>query len=146
MKKCGDQYTVRGQLTHNTTNNRIVLFDGRFDTGYVIEKIEISSRNPTDGDECQLKVKTESGSETLAYWNWSSNTEIAWASWGTPVGTRWGYTSIVDPDHIVVEDLYLDVYTTNDPGEPINYMMTMQKYEFPEWSGALAMVRNRSQG
>ena len=54
-----------------------------------------------------------------------------------------GLTSIIDPDNMIIEDLYL-VVNAQDEGN-VNYMIQLQKYDISEWQGALSMVRNRSQ-
>ncbi len=142
MKKIGKLYTAKGKGLTGTVE-RLQLFDGKFDTGYRLVGIEISNTDPMTGAELLLKVMTEYATPSST-WDWSSNTELAWASVNTPINSRWGYNSYVDPDNLIVEDVYLDFSGTAD--EEINYMLTFQKYEISDWRGALAMVRNKSQG
>ena len=54
--------------------------------------------------------------------------------------------SIVDPDNLVVEDLYVYGHTTGTQADAINYLVRMEKYEITDWQGALAMARDRAQG
>ena len=51
--------------------------------------------------------------------------------------------SIIDPDNFVVEDLW--VYVRASGNQPINYLITMEKYDTTDARGALAMVRNNAQ-
>ena len=51
--------------------------------------------------------------------------------------------ALIDPNNLIIEDLY--VYARgNDVG--INYMITMEKYHFSEWRGALAMAVDAADG
>jgi len=45
---------------------------------------------------------------------------------------------------MVIEDLFIELYASSDIG-PANYMIELQKYEFPAWDGAATMVLNQSQ-
>ena len=80
MKKIGE-YTAKGQvlaLTGGSIPHKIVLDDGRFDTGYRITGFEICSDSPIfDNSEFTAVLKTEP--ETGANFNWQKNSEIAWA-------------------------------------------------------------------
>jgi hypothetical protein len=140
MKQVGDIYTARGQGAVGTVE-RITLFDGKFDTAFRLVSIEISESEPQGSREAWIKVMTEEADHTDT-WDWGSNTEIGWACWNTPTLTRWGYNTFVDPDNLIVEDVFINFSGTDGP---VNYMMTFQKYDISEWRGALAMVRNRSQ-
>jgi len=77
--------------------------------------------------------------------NFADNAQIGWASseTDTALGTG-GYQSIVDPNNLVVEDLY--IWANDAANDSINYMITFDKYDITDWQGALAIVRNKSQG
>ncbi len=143
MKKNGDPYTIKGILADGA-NKRIPLFDGRFDTGWMITDFVIATANPDDGaEDGWARLSTESNNSD--YWDWSDQTSIAWAVSenrvnGSPVFGR----TIVDPDNIIIEDLWIHCKSISG-NDKINYMITMQKYDLSEWQGALAMVRNKSQ-
>ena len=49
--------------------------------------------------------------------------------------------SIIDPDNLVIQDLFLYPDANNNT----NYLIKLEKYQFTDSLGALAMVRNRSQ-
>jgi hypothetical protein len=138
--------TMRGKVPINTQNDRLTLFDGRFDTGFRVVSFDISADVPVATYEIMAKLRTAQGASfTGATWDWSNNEEIAWAQWGGPSSNQINYLSFVDADNLVVEDLFIEVYTTSGDIGPVNYMITLQKYDFPDWTGALAMVRNNAQ-
>lgn len=143
-KKLGQPYTIRGMLDVNETNRRIQLFDGRFDTAFRVESFSVMANNPLLTHEFFVVVSTDE----LAVVNqcdFADNAQIAWATWNAPSGYTPSHVNFIDPDNLVVEDLYLTNLGSTD-ATFINYIITMQKYEISEWKGALSMVRNRSQG
>jgi hypothetical protein len=143
MKKIGNLYTIRGQVPVNTVNHRIQLFDGRFDTAFRIVSFAIAGGAPLENNEFQGVLATDEMSVATSF-DWSDNIEIAWAVWNAPNVYSGPEVSFIDPDNLVVEDLYF----TNRGGTDdtfLNYLVTMQKYDISDWQGALSMVRNRSQ-
>lgn len=142
MKKIGDVYSCRGQIPVNTPNVRIYLFDGRFDTGWRIESLTIVNSTPLTGPEFQLILSTEELTDSVTV-DWNEQPQIGLATWNAPA-TGATPTSWVDPDNLIIEDLFLSSRGSEDDTY-LNYMITMQKYKVSDWKGALAMVRNRSQ-
>ena len=53
--------------------------------------------------------------------------------------------SVVDPDNMIIEDLYFSARFSAADTFRVNYMVTLEKYDISDWQGALTMVRNRSQ-
>jgi len=151
MKKIGE-YTIRGMSNETQSESgsprRITLFDGRFDTAYRVVEFQIwgatyaSSTHP----DCVGKLGTTGDLEeqSIDFMNAGDNREIAWA--GTAGSTdSWNtVAAIIDPDNLIVEDLFVYVRNVSD-AENINYLIKMEKYEIDEWRGALAMVRNNAQ-
>lgn len=149
MKKIGE-YTARGRTTEPAVaeGQKVILFDGRFDTGYKIVEFKIWSGDYGGSADPDVmgKLTTMQVSNTAAdgFMDASSNAEIAWAGASGGAESLLDFESIVDPDNLVVEDLY--VYARGaTAGVPVNYFIRMEKYEFTDSVGALAMVRNRSQ-
>ena len=147
MKKI-DEYTVAGQVLHGE-EKRIILFDGRFDTGYRITRFEIYPNLTTDPQNASCKLLTEDG-QTIEgeRWNWGSNLQVGWAFAKIGSGTSQlsdDRFNMVDPENLVVEDLFIQGFSSDGAGQKINYMIEMEKYDFSESLGVLAMVRNRAQ-
>ena len=143
MKKIGE-YTLRGSIDEEdaaTNPHTITLFDGRFDTGYRVVKFEIANNGGTTTDVSAV-LATEPGLTPIGDWNFGDQREIGWARYHNWDYNLFNQISSLDPDNLVIEDLY--VYGTNS--YRVNYLIVMEKYEFSDWNGALAMVRNRAQG
>ena len=144
MKKIGE-YTVRGTAAEAEVQ-MIQLFDGSFETGYrVVEfycaptSFDFSTNADVVGKLCTTSTPNQNANE---FWNWADNTEIAWAGMRGSVDTvdADGY-SVVDPDNLIVEDLYFVARSAGN--QLINYMVVLEKYEITDWQGALALSRDR---
>ena len=151
MKKIGE-YTTRGKVNTDKVANRIILFDGRFDTGYRITEFRIAPHNMESSSSRMFtaKLMTDNDVSTGANWNWDNNEEIAWAaaSYDANSQTITGETiyNLVDPDNLVIEDLYIIADEGVGSADiEMNYFIRMEKYDITDSQGALAMVRNRSQ-
>ena len=149
MKEIGE-YTCRGTILAADVGDaeRIILFDGKFTTGFKIVDFQIA---PADVDNTTTevyiaKLLTDSRQGVGAKeWDWDSNMEHAWAMCGFDANSGNGPNpaSWVDPDNLIVQDLFIQATASSDL--PMNYMIKMEKYSFSDWRGALAMVRNSSQ-
>ena len=153
MKKIGD-YTLRGQVEGKSTGlpeyKKIDLFDGSFKTAYKVVEFIIASKDSGSANDCAAKLTTEpiniSTTGLGSVWNWQDNREIAWASTeNETTSARQSTFSLVDPDNLVVEDLYIATVNNAGSGTEVNYFIRMEKYDITEYQGALAMVRSKSQ-
>jgi hypothetical protein len=142
MKKIGT-YTMRGRMIADSDSNRILLFDGSFKTGYRVTDFIISSADPNAAaGDCNAKLTTEA--TTSQGWQWDDNTQIAWAVSENRVTNAPSFgRSIVDPDNLIVQDLFIQNQSADSSG--VNYMIYLDKYDITDWQGALAMVRNSAQ-
>ncbi len=129
--------------------DKIQLFDGRFDSGYRVTDFVIAMSNRDDSStyNASAKLMTEPGVNNR-YWNWSLNTEVAWASTSADANhpNPHAMFSLTDPDNMIIEDLYIGAVVYDGQNVDVNYMITLEKYDISEWKGALSMVRNKSQG
>jgi len=141
MKKIGE-YTAKGNIAvSNTTgaSKKIQLFDGRFDTGYRVKEFIVMTNDPMFNNlEFTAKLTTRENNSRI--FNWQHNDQIAWAFGEDTVWLK----GIVDPENLIIEDLfiYAAINTTSDV--QINYMIVMEKYEISDWQGALAMATERA--
>ena len=134
-------YTARGKVLAGQVE-RVILFDGKFDTAYRILDFSIAPEDILTSEQCMIKVTTEEKGHSTA-WFWADNREVGWAAWNVPINSRFGEYNRVDKDALIVQDLFLDC--SADSGEFVNYMITLEKVKISDWLGALTMVRNSSQ-
>lgn len=142
MKKIGD-YTIKGSFLSEdsaTVPKRLQLFDGRFDTAYRIKSFTVSS-NGTLQQDVQGVLATEEGITPITDWDFADQRQLAFSIWHFWDFNALSAQSLIDPENMVVEDLYL--YCTQN--YRVNYIIELEKYDISEWKGALTMVRNKSQ-
>ena len=143
MKLVG-KYTCRGKIDAEAAETRILLFDGEFDTAYRVVKFDIMPGTwAGDAADAFAILYTESGAATNAFNpDFSDNRQIGWAA-STILSSEEiaGHQRILDPDNLIVEDLFVTVRGDNG----VNYIIEMEKYDISDSQGALTMVRNRSQ-
>ena len=154
MKKIGE-YTARGVVSETQSSTglpaRVTLFDGRFDTAYRVVKFYIwgSDWGNANGPDVIGKLCTTDETITTGadYMRADANNQIAWAANnGTTESASQIVEGIIDPDNLIVEDLFVFARSVNtEPTDMINYMILLEKYDISDWQGSLAMVRNRSQ-
>jgi len=133
---------VKGQVLSGTSE-KVQLFDGKFTTGYRVTKFVVMENFPTTGKTIVATLKTQRNL-TLGFWNFSDDTQIAWASNNAPISTRWGEFSLIDPNNLLIEDLHIEAYVDGE-SVSVNYYIEMEKFEFASWDGAGQMVRNNVQ-
>ena len=149
MKKIG-KYTVVGGLgissgTIGGDRKRIVLDDGNPKTGYRVTKFYVWGLDAeVHGTLSTVDEGGVSGAGIDYMMDARDNTQIAWAS-GPGSGVRPLADGIVNPDNLVVQDLFIRGYSTS-ANQPWNFYIEMEKYEISDWQGALAIARNRAQG
>ena len=147
MKKIAS-HTIRGAVaSSDTAMERLQLFDGRFDTGYRVTFFEVSIRDRDNNNTivASAKLATEDVGDNQK-WYWSDNREIAWA-YGSADGNSLNVAApetIIDEDNMIVQDLFIGAVANSSC--TVNYLIKLDKYDITDWQGALAMVRNKSQG
>lgn len=153
MKKIGE-YTARGVISEQDTEagspQKIPLFDGSFKTAYRVVEFYIWAVNYSGSShpDCIGKLSKNAIGTTAStvFMRADDDNQIAWStSAGSTDGGQSMGQGIVDPDNLVVEDLYVYARHAGTTG-PVNYLVVMEKYEITDWQGALAMARDRAQG
>ena len=153
MKSLGT-YVTRGAMRDNnlTTDTsrvlRIPLFDGRYDTAYVIRRFVIASQEPNNsGLDCSavamsaLHIPVDTAGNLQ--WYWDDVRQLAWASsFAGGGGTVEQSFDLADNRTFIVEDLYLvgESNAALGAGTFINYYLELEKFEITDWEGALAMA------
>jgi hypothetical protein len=153
MKKIGE-YTARGiceEVGGLAVPQQIPLFDGSFKTAYRVVDFKIWSSDygaSSSPDVVgKLSKNDDGGTSTSDFMRADDDNQIAWAAsaGAGDAGLGFGEGPIIDPDNLIVEDLYVYGRAANSDAV-INYLVVMEKYEISDWQGALAMARDRAQG
>lgn len=142
-------HICRGLIPDAGTGDAIVkiqLFDGSFETGYRIISFDIAPSDWSIDPDVTVKLTTEDPS-TLGRafeWDFGDNRQKGWATYQANGASATGNYYSEHLDDVIVEDLYIRAYSQTDQG--INYKLVLEKVNISEYEGALALVRNSSQG
>jgi len=142
-----EKYTCRGTVVADAAApERITLFDGRFDTGWRIVRFKVAARDIDFTSVRSFAAKLATVSDlNESVWDWGDQREVAWAYsiWDSNLASAPSFYELVDPDQVIVEDLYLYVdEATQEAASICNYFIELEKVEFPEWRGALSLARD----
>ena len=131
---------LRGRLEDNE-GRRLIVDDANFNDGWRVTKFTVASdginSNEVSGKLALKEVPTTG-------WDWSRNTEIAWASSRGTVEANWGgFPNAIDPNNVVIMDLW--VYGSSSNGGDINYMIEIERVVLDDNQSVLALIQERAQ-
>jgi hypothetical protein len=132
-------HTLRGRVDLNTTK-RLILNDGRLTHGMVVKEFYVWTISQASGDDVDC-ILSLSGTVT-AEMDASDNRQIGWARETTTATTRLQSRAIIDPDHVVVQDLWISNLSTNGPA---NYLIILEARELNDNESVLQLIKERSQ-
>jgi len=147
----GETYVIKGQLKGDYEPDRIILFDGRFDTAFRVIQFIIAPNKITGNSDvsCNAKLTTEDPTTFGSFgdWDWQDSREIGWASWYQySTNKPDNQQAIIDPENLIIEDLWVCAKSLEDGDDMgVNYMIVMEKYKIRQEEGTLTYIRNRGQ-
>lgn len=131
---------IRGRLTDNE-QRRIVVDDGNFNDGWKIVRFTVAG-DAVNSNEVSAKVSLRPVTRTG--WDWSLNTEIAWAASRNTTEANWGgFPNAIDPSAVIVADLY--VTGQSSAGSDINFMIEIERVALSDDQAILALIQERAQ-
>ena len=135
------RHTLRGRVEPATTK-RLILNDGRLTHGMIVKEFYVWTISQASGDDvdCILSLSPTVTAEMDA----SDNRQIGWARETTTAGTRLASMSIIDPDHVVVQDLWISNLAVT-AGDEANYLVILEAKELSDNESVLQLIKERSQ-
>ena len=132
-------HTLRGKLEGNELR-RLILDDGMFTEGHKIESFEVWASSIASGDDpaAILALSDKIGTEFDA----GDNRQIGWAMQTTTATTRLMTFNTIDPDHVVIRDLYI----RNISGDPCNYLISIVPIQISNDQAVLQLIKESAQG
>ncbi len=132
-------HTLRGRVSQESTK-RLILNDGRLNHGMVVKEFYVWTISQASGNDvdCILSLSGIVSNEMDA----GDNRQIGWARETTTATTRLADMSIIDPDHVVVQDLWISNLSTNGPA---NYLVILESKELSNNETVLQLIKERSQ-
>lgn len=132
-------YTLRGTLTGSETSRQLVVDDGRYKHGFVISSFRVWGGPNVEGSNVSAVLSRSATAVTTM--NANNSPVFAWAA--TINDTNNGMTewNVLDPEHVVNEELHLH----NVNGTVLNYLIVMHDLMMTDEQGVLQLVKNQSQ-
>jgi hypothetical protein len=126
-------------LTGTETSRQLVVDDGRYRHGFVISSFRVWGGPTVEGNNVAAVLSRSSTAVTTM--NANHSPVFAWAA--TINDTTNGFTewNIIDPEHVVNEELHLH----NVNGTAFNYLIVMHDLTMTDEQGVLQLVKNQSQ-
>ena len=127
--------TLRGKIRGTENFRRLIFDDGTFQTGYKVTNFQAIPATGGNWSDASIILSTNvTGSNTV---NAEDNRQIGWIVFGANEGV----VSMLDPDHIVVNDLYINCGASFS----IDYMVTVEKVALTDNEAVIHMIKERSQ-
>ncbi len=131
--------TLRGRVTAQETK-RLIVDDGMFNHGMKVKEFHVWAISQASNEDpvCILGLDSDMNGE----WDASDNRQIGWAAQTTSASSRIAQFNLIDPDHIVIQDLY--IYNFSDT-EEANYMVVLEPVMLTDDEAILQLIKERSQ-
>lgn len=142
-------YTLRGVLPGVTAGSRkkIDIFNGEYARGIKVVSFRIFPMDPIFANaECTGFLATEDPgirpiANPLRIWDWSDNSQIAWAS----SEDTFYDNKFVTQNNLVIEDLYVCL-ATGATNIEIGYLIEVDEFDLEPYQSTLSIVGNMNQG
>lgn len=130
--------SLRGKLKGNEIR-RLIVDDGRFTSGVIVESFRVWNAAVSSGNDVEAVLALNE--EACVGANAAEESgQIGWSF--QFIGTNGGLDgSIIDPDHIVIRDLFIE----NISGAPANYLIVLRPTTISEEEAVLALIKEVSQ-
>lgn len=138
--------TLRGQIASSQSGQKITLIvdDGRLNHGHRITSITMWPARASQVGDISATLATDGRAASIPM-DSTNNGQIAWVY--APFTTSQGVemTSIIDPNHIVVQELVLVAAFGADFADGVNYMITLQPISLTDSESAVVQIKARQQ-
>jgi len=135
--------TLRGQVEHNQVK-RLIVDDGRLNHGYKVVKFVVFPLNSGISTNDVMGTLALDYDGAALIWDGGDNRQIGWAAQG--IGSSrdmdQGFT-LLDPDHIVIRDLY--IYGSGSGDVDVNYLIELETVDLTDDQAILTLIKERSQ-
>jgi len=131
-------YSLRGRVDSGS-QKRLIIDDGRFNHAMKVESFVVWPANPNAVEDPKCVLSLSDNTVTSA--DASDTNQIGWSKAADATTIYSGY-SILDPNHLVVRDLYI---TNLDVNDEANYLVILKPMEISDDRAIMALIKERSQ-
>ena len=132
--------TLRGTITTTGTSakDQLIVDDGLINRGYKVTGFFVWPALGGSSFIGTLSMNPKTAGNGMQA---GDNSEIGWA-WTD--GNLNNYQRILDPDHIIVRDLYVTLESVST-GEDFNYMIVLEEYSITDEEAIINIIKEGSQ-
>jgi hypothetical protein len=136
--------SLRGRITENVAH-RIILDDGMYTHGYKIVEFYVWKEPTSTNNDVYGTLALQSSFANIM--DAGDNLQIAWASsYANGTASLASPFSIIDPNHIVNRDLYIQTQVGGAGGsEAVNYLVIIEPVTMTEPQAVLQLIKERAQ-
>jgi len=133
------RHTLRGRVAAQETK-RLIVDDGQLNVGHRVVEFVVwaTGIDSSEDPECILGKSSDMNNE----WDASDNRQIGWAGQTTSSTSRIMGFNLLDPDNIVIQDLF--IYNRADT-EPANYLVVVEPVSLTDDEAVLQLIKERGQ-
>lgn len=133
-------HTLRGRLDGNEIR-RLIIDDGRFTHAMRVVSFVVFPRSVASGNDIQVTLSLNR--DFNVPFDAANNGQIGWGSWWSDASAKhdWSY---VDPDHLVVRDLYIS--NTSAAASEANYVIKLEAQDISDDEAILQLIKENQQG
>jgi hypothetical protein len=131
------RHTIRGQVAPGQSN-RLIMDDGMFTKGHIVTGVHIIGSNNGTIDAVGVLSYSDA---TIPQINMNDSNQFGWAFWDNDTTTGNRMLSVLDPEHIVLQDLFIHALTGG-----FDYLVTIEPKTLTEPQGVLQLVKHKRQG
>ena len=137
-------HTLRGRLEEGVIK-QLIVDDGRLTHGLRVVKFIVAPEMTSQAQGVNAVLGLDD--KITADWDWENANQIAWAtsSMGGSSNMENPGFQLVDPNHIVIRDLYLRGTVTGSTPQALNYFIQLEAVNVSEFEAIVQLTKELSQ-
>lgn len=132
-------FTLRGRIPAQETR-RLIVDDGRYTHGMIVKQFTVWAKaiDSSEDPECILTKQTT----VINAMDASDSNQIGWASQATSSTSRIMTFNLIDPDHVITQDLFIRNIANL---EEANYLIVLEPVQLTADEGVLQLIKDVNQ-
>jgi hypothetical protein len=137
--------TLRGKIDFAKAGQKqtLIVDDGRLNHGHRITSIRMWPARASQVGDIAATLATDGRAASIPM-DASNNGQVAWVYGAFAISPGNGFETILDPNHIVVQELVLVADFTGF-ADGVNYMITLQPITLSDSESAVVQIKARQQ-
>ena len=135
-------HTLRGTIDSGEVR-RLIIDDGMLTNAHRITRFDIFPEDMASGSADVSGMLVREAGAARQEWLAEDNRQLGWSSTTMSTANSLNnFTSIIDPEHIVVRELYVTGYSNTGR---INYLVVIEPVKLTEDQAVLQLIKEHSQ-